>query len=461
VGHTIPAGTQVSITDASGNVVPFQVLYDVIVPGGSNTTAAGGVTLSAVTAGAAASAIGSPGGSIALIDALAFVNTITQVAGTTGGVDAETDDEYLSRLSNELQTLSPTPILAADFAILAQNVAGVQRAVAVDNYNPAHNFLTANEASAETDASGWTNSANTTIASTAAQHLDGAKSVQMTAASAATMSMINAASKTIVPGDTITAVASFRSAVTPRVCNVGIQWRDAGDAIISGTFGANVNDTTTGWTQAFCTAVAPATAVKCRILTQVTTPANAEVHYVDNASLRRGDTTDWVPGGTVDVGNQRMVAVYALDSTGTPVGGTVKTAISTYLQSLREVNFIVNVADPVKHEIDVTVAVSTIVGYSTTDVAARIKLAIEAFLNPAAWGIATSDNPNDPITWNNTPTINRLALGAAIQAVTGVNQITTLTLGPHGGSQAAADYTMGDVAPVPFTVDADLTVTAT
>jgi uncharacterized phage protein gp47/JayE len=299
-GHTIPAGTQVSINDAAGNPNPFTVLFDVIVPGGSNATPAGAVSLMASNPGAAASGIGSAGGSVNLIDPLAWVNTITQVAVTAGGIDAETDDAYLDRLSNELQAMSPRPILASDFAILAENVAGVQRSMAIDGYNP-------------------------------------------------------------------------------------------------------------------------------------------------------GDGTS---------NNQRMVTVYSLDSTGSPVSAGVKTNVQAYLQSMREINFIVNVDDPVKREIDVTTAVVMNVGYQAADIINRVQQAIINFLNPATWGISPSDNPNDPITWINTPTINRLELASAITTVVGVNVINTLTLGAHGGAQSAADYLMPGKAPVPFTQVADLTVTA-
>jgi len=300
LGHTIPAGTQVSILDHNGTPVPFQVLFDVVVSGGSSATAAGGVTLIASTPGAAATNLGGPGGAVQLIDPLAFVSAITMVAATTGGVDAESDDDYLARLSTELTTMSPRPILANDFAILANNVTGVQRAMAIDNYNPA--------------------------------------------------------------------------------------------------------DQTTN--------------------------------------------------------NQRMVCVYSLDSTGSPVNASVKTAVQTYLQSLREVNFIVNTDDPVKREIDVTAAVVMNVGYTSADIIARVQQAIINYLNPATWGISPSDTPSNPITWINTPTINRLELASAITTVVGVNVINTLTLGAHGGAQAATDYVMPGKAPIPFTQIADLTVTA-
>ncbi len=137
LGHTILAGTQVSIADGSGNQQPFTVISDVIVPAGQSATTAGQVHLVAVFPGSASNAIGTAAGTINLLDSLAWVTSIAQVATTTGGVDAESDDDYLSRLAVKLQTVSPRPILPNDFAILARDIAGVQRAVAIDGYNPA------------------------------------------------------------------------------------------------------------------------------------------------------------------------------------------------------------------------------------------------------------------------------------------------------------------------------------
>jgi len=297
LGHTVPAGTQVSILDGNGNSIPFTVLFDLIIPGGNTS---GTATISASTPGAAGSGLGTPGGVVNLIDPLVFVQGVTQVAATTGGIDAETDDAYLARLSNELQTLTPRPIIARDFGILAQNVQGVQRAMAIDLYNP--------------------------------------------------------------------------------------------------------SDGTTN--------------------------------------------------------NQRMTTVYCLDSTCTPVSSAVKTAVQTYLQSLREINFVVNMDDPTKSEVNVVVAVTMAVGYTAADIISRVTTAIINFLNPATWGISPSDNPANPITWINTPVINRLELASAITTVVGVNVITSLTLGLHSGSQAATDLALPGKAPVPFTVAADITVTA-
>jgi hypothetical protein len=56
---------------------------------------------------------------------------------SAGGVDAENDIAYRDRLAAELTLSSPRPILPDDFAILARNVTGVTRALAVNGSIPA------------------------------------------------------------------------------------------------------------------------------------------------------------------------------------------------------------------------------------------------------------------------------------------------------------------------------------
>lgn len=458
LGHTIPAGTQVTI-NSGDTPVPFTVQADAVVAPGASV--ANNVLLTAVTAGASGSGLGAIGGAVVVVDTLSFVTSVTQNAITTGGVDAETDTDYLNRLTAELQLLAPRPILPSDFAVFARNISGVYRATAIDGYNPNHNLLTANEASAETDATGWTNLANTTVAQSGAQFMDGSKSISMTAASAADMSMRNASNKTVTPGEQITATAFFRTAVTARACKVGIQWLDSGSSQISISYGSTANDTTSGWTQATVTATAPATAAFCRIVAFVTAPANAEVHYVDEAQIRRGSTNNWVAGGTSDTGNARTVAVAAIDSNGAPVSAGIKTNIQNDLQARREVNFIVNVADPNQAIIDVTYDIHILAGYSAATVIANVNAAIASYLNPATWGSAAGG-----VDWANTNVVRYLEIAQVINGVQGVDYITTtsgnynLTIGIHGFTLARADITLPGVAPLPTTVGATITGTS-
>ena len=130
-GYTVPAGTQVAI-EATGDLqLGFITVGDTVVAPGSTTVA---ITLQAVEAGESGNELSADP---TLIDALAFVSSITLEGVTANGVDAEEEDAYLGRLVEALQLLSLALILPRDFEIDARAVAGVARAKCIRNYKPA------------------------------------------------------------------------------------------------------------------------------------------------------------------------------------------------------------------------------------------------------------------------------------------------------------------------------------
>lgn len=143
-GYDVPAGTVIGARDPNGDLIAFETNEDFSVAPGVATTAAGAVPITALEAGVDGNGLT---GIIELVDQLDFVASITLVGATTGGTDAETDEEYLSRLKLQTQLMAPRPIKPVDFALLAKNIAGVDRAVALDLYapNPPGNGLFNNE----------------------------------------------------------------------------------------------------------------------------------------------------------------------------------------------------------------------------------------------------------------------------------------------------------------------------
>lgn len=452
-GYTIPVGTQVSIPGPDAEQIAFETVAATTVPPGS--TVATNVSVVAITPGQIGSGLGSPGGTVTLEDPLVFVQTITQVAATTGGSDAEDDATYLGRLAEDLSMLSPRLILPRDYAIDAKNVPGVWRAIAADGYNPFHNILTLNEASFETSVANWTSYANATIAQTTAQAADGTNSMSLTSVAAGDMGAVLSGStgpKAVTPGDVITALASFRSAVSARSVKVGIGWYDVSNVIIGTTvFGSTVADTTTGWVQASVTATAPPLATKARITVVVLATGGAsEVHYVDKLSLRRGSTTDWVAGGTPETGNARMVTVAVVDSLGNDLDTSTKNTLKARQEALRELGFIVNVMGPITTAIDVTFNVQTVPGFDTTDVAARSEVAVAAFLNKAVWGQdpASLGDQQSARTWVVNNVVRFQELSTILNNVTGVDHWTTLQIGRAGSTMGSADIPLAGVAPL-------------
>ena len=125
-GYVIPAGTQVAI-----GTTAFENVAEITIANGD--TEALLVEMVAVEAGVEANGLT---GATDLLDALSYLASVELSSVSSGGVDAETDDEYLDRLAAVLQTLSPRPIVPNDFALLAQQIDGVHRAVAIDLLDP-------------------------------------------------------------------------------------------------------------------------------------------------------------------------------------------------------------------------------------------------------------------------------------------------------------------------------------
>ena len=132
-GYHLAAGTIFGL-QVEGTWLAFEVTSDHDLAAGVTTLAA--VPMVAVEAGAAGT--GLTGGLVPL-DALDWVLSASFDDATSGGVDAESDEDYLARLVEELRLLSPRPILPEDFAVLAKRITEVDRALALDGYDPTDN----------------------------------------------------------------------------------------------------------------------------------------------------------------------------------------------------------------------------------------------------------------------------------------------------------------------------------
>lgn len=458
-GHTIPAGTFLGLRNSNGDLVTFLTLSDVIVAPGDSVTAAGEVQILAIDAGTDANGLSSIPELITVLD---WVTSIAIVGTTGGGVDAETNDDYLNRLVRKLQGLSTVPILPIDFANAAKDAdPGVFRSVAIDLYNPFHNFLTANEADAETDASGWANLANSAVATDSTQHLSGAKDIKLTSVASGDMNAILVTGKPVTVGQAYTAKCSARSAVSARSVKIGIRWIDGSSTTISTVYGTPANDSTSAWTNYFVTAIAPPTAVTCKIILFVTATGGAsEVHFFDEMSLRHGSTTDWVAGGTAETGNIKTITEAAVDSLGAAVSGTIKTNINNYIQARRETNWINHVMDPNYTNIDVATTVVVLPNNDPAAVHDAVVAAITAYLDPSAWGQDPNLTGSDAATsWVDTTTLYYNELITLVSNVPGVNRVTALTCNVHGNTPGIIDVPLQQ--PAALTTVGTITCTIT
>jgi hypothetical protein len=294
---TAPTGTQVTqtptviwATTPQAGVGESQTAYRVVVEsGGYGTTPGSGVAQydSGVTASSAQS----------LLIPVVLPNTTTyrafvQTTVTGGQVSGWAFTTFTVSLN-----APATPTITAYYDTAQQRVV-----IAVQGRD---NLLSTNQASLETDTTGWAAGANTTIARSTAQAADGVASLSLTATAAGTVSATTptgTAGLPVVAGGTYTALAAFRAATAARACTVALSWYDASGAALSTLTGSAANDTTTGFTQATYTGKAPAGAAFAAIVVTVAAAAAAEVHYADTLSVAPGTSTTWTRGGLAGAG---------------------------------------------------------------------------------------------------------------------------------------------------------------
>lgn len=194
--------------------------------------------------------------------------------------------------------------------------ASVQAGDPVDTISNSGNLLTRNQASLETDTTGWAVRANATIARTTAQAADGAASLQVTAAADGTMAVETTRGASGIPvtgGKTYTVLASLRAAATSRDVLVGINWFDASGADLGFSTPPTTPDATGSWTQVSRTEEAPAAARFASVVVQINSPVAAEVHYVDKVSIASGSSTTWA---LPDLGFTRLTPATSEPATG-------------------------------------------------------------------------------------------------------------------------------------------------
>ena len=194
-----------------------------------------------------------------------------------------------------ISTVSGVPTWAS--VLPADQVANVVPKAVVGN------LLTANQASIETDTTGFVGLQNVaSMSASSAAALYGSKSLAVTSTgSDDTKIQLSSGLYTYdmpaTAGQTYTFSAYVKSADTPRSALAVIVWRDAGGAGISTTTGTTVTTTASGWTRVLVTGVAPAGTVHAQpVITIVSSVAN-EVHYFDGFGFWEGAGGQWsLPG---------------------------------------------------------------------------------------------------------------------------------------------------------------------
>lgn len=179
------------------------------------------------------------------------------------------------------------------------------------------NLLDANEASIETDATGWVadlNQAATYPQRSTLEAANGSASLLMRSGASGDMRVRGTPRKAVTAGSQYTALASFREQTATRNVRVLIRWYDAlaAGSLVGTTTGTDIAEAGGAFTQVSATAVAPVGATHAEAVLEVlATGAANEDHYADKMSLAPGASTDWSRGGLL--GDVEMIVEYSDD----------------------------------------------------------------------------------------------------------------------------------------------------
>jgi hypothetical protein len=160
-------------------------------------------------------------------------------------------------------------------------------------------------------------------------------------------------------------------------------------------------------------------------------------------SLHTVTVTTVQAGAATQYNIERYVTVFPVDEFGQPVAGNVRLTLAAYLDSLREVNFVVPVVDPQYQMFDVQTTIVALPGTDKVALQAAVVGSLQTYLDPSKWGVPASDSQE----WQNDTHLRYLEVAQVINNVLGVNYIVSLTTAIHNASPNVVDITMpGDVA---------------
>lgn len=130
-GYQFDAGAQFTIASSGDRSEGFELEGDLVIPVGSDHASG---TLTAILTGAQGSG---QDGVVLPVQAFSWFDHAVLAASTAGGQDAEEDQAFLDRASQQLEALRWTLTLARDVPAFARRTPGVFRVYVLDNYNPA------------------------------------------------------------------------------------------------------------------------------------------------------------------------------------------------------------------------------------------------------------------------------------------------------------------------------------
>ncbi|MDE2104634.1 MAG: hypothetical protein KGL39_45785 [Patescibacteria group bacterium] len=158
------------------------------------------------------------------------------------------------------------------------------------------NYLTQTDSSFEAGIGSWAGT-NTSLSQSTAHVDDGSYSLLSTPAGAGATTAYT--QQYAVLGNTqYTGIISDYAGLAASSVTCSIEWYSdtAGTVLISTSAGTPVTDSTSAWTQATVTAIAPSNAVSARLMFSYTASGVTDLKYLDECGLFLGTNTAWSIG---------------------------------------------------------------------------------------------------------------------------------------------------------------------
>ncbi len=181
----------------------------------------------------------------------------------------------------------------ASAAIDVSKLSGVVTSAGVGN------LLTANQATIETDTTGFNNPFQCTLARSTAQYVSGAASLAATATSTsfAFFTPLGTSGVPVAPGQVYTVSASVKAGGNSTDIYIGIHYYNGSTSLGETTTYKFI--TSSGWTRILHSAVAPSNATHAAITVSSGTVTNGDVFYFDQFGLWSGAGGVWRAPGVV------------------------------------------------------------------------------------------------------------------------------------------------------------------
>lgn len=159
------------------------------------------------------------------------------------------------------------------------------------------------------------------------------------------------------------------------------------------------------------------------------------------------------------LGNERTVTLAVSAADGTALNSDTLTAVQAYLQTFREVGFVINVLSPTYSTVFVAVTVVGSSGVDSATVKANIQAALLAYLTPANFAL-----PQGAFSgWDNSQTVHLSRVNQIIQATLGVDSVQpgSLAVGLAASpTNTTADLVLPGAFPLPISTTTSIPTSA-